>query len=124
MNKYTKLTLDELIRRKEQMLEAKKTRKKQDIYIRSLDAIITVQEPDTGLCRDAAEMSDGEGDVYMCYESVVEPNLKDKELQEAYGCASPMDIVNMIFAPGEIPQIAIECMKLAGYMGGVETVKN
>lgn len=35
-----------------------------------------------------------------------------------------MDIVDVIFAPGEIPQIAIECMKLAGYMGGVEAVKN
>ena len=39
-------------------------------------------------------------------------------------CAVPMDIVEIIFAPGEIPQIAIECMKLAGYMGGVEAVKN
>jgi hypothetical protein len=60
----------------------------------------------------------------MCYECIVEPNLKDAEVQKQFGCTNPMDIVDVIFAPGEIPQIAIECMKLAGYMGGVEAVKN
>ena len=35
-----------------------------------------------------------------------------------------MDIVELIFKAGEIPQIAIECMKLAGYVGGVDAVKN
>ena len=60
----------------------------------------------------------------MCYECIVEPNLKDAEVQKQFECANPMDIVDVIFAPGEIPQIAIECMKLAGYMGGVEAVKN
>ena len=69
-------------------------------------------------------MEAGEGDKYMCYECIKEPNLKDKELQEAFGCSSPMDIVEVIFKAGEIPQIAIECMKLAGYVGGVEAVKN
>ena len=89
-----------------------------------MDSTITIQEPNTALCRDAAAMPDGDGDVYMCYESIVEPNLKSKEIQEAYGCNEPMDIVNMIFQPGEIPQIAVECMKMAGFMGGVEVIKN
>ena len=60
----------------------------------------------------------------MCYECIKEPDLKSKEVQDTFGCAVPMDIIEIIFAPGEIPQIAIECMKLAGYMGGVEAVKN
>lgn len=71
------------------------------------------------------------GDIYCASASqmfhvpvVKEPNLKDKELQDAFGCTSPMDIVEVIFKAGEIPQIAIECMKLAGYVGGVEAVKN
>ncbi len=60
----------------------------------------------------------------ICVTSVSkEPNLKSQEAQDAFGCAEPMDIVELIFKAGEIPQIAIECMKLAGYMGGVETVK-
>lgn len=124
MNKNTKLTLAELLRRKEQMLESKETKKALDLYVKSIDAVITVEEPSGALCRDANDMEPGEGDKYMCYECIVEPNLKDAEVQKQFGCTNPMDIVDVIFAPGEIPQIAIECMKLAGYMGGVEAVKN
>lgn len=124
MNKNTKLTLAELLRRKEQMLESKKVKKTQDLYIKSIDATITIEEPTGALCRDANDMEPGEGDKYMCYECIVEPNLKDAEVQKQFGCTNPMDIVELVFAPGEIPQIAIECMKLAGYMGGVEAVKN
>ncbi len=124
MNKATKLTLAELLRRKEQMLAARKTKKTLDLYVKSLDATITIEEPDGALCRDANDMEPGEGDKYMCYECVKEPNLKSKDAQEAFGCAEPMDIVEVVFKAGEIPQIAIECMKLAGYMGGVEAVKN
>ncbi len=124
MDKNTKLTLAELLRRKEQMLEAKKIKKTVDLYVKSIDSVITIEEPDGALCRDANDMEAGEGDKYMCYECIKEPNLKSKDAQEAFGCDVPMDIVDVIFAPGEIPQIAIECMKLAGYMGGVEAVKN
>lgn len=124
MNKNMKLTLAELLRRKEQMLESKKTKKTLDLYVKSIDATITIEEPTGALCRDANDMEPGEGDKYMCYECIVEPNLKDAEVQKQFGCTNPMDIVDVIFAPGEIPQITIECMKLAGYMGGVETVKN
>ncbi|MBQ3426078.1 MAG: phage portal protein [Clostridia bacterium] len=124
MNKNTKLTLAELLKRKEQMLSAKKTKRTLDLYVKSIDATITIEEPTGALCRDANDMEPGEGDKYMCYECIKEPNLKSQEAQDAFGCADPMDIVECIFAPGEIPQIAIECMKLAGYMGGVEAVKN
>lgn len=124
MNKTTKLTLAELLRRKEQMLESKKVKKTQDLYIKSIDATITIEEPTGALCRDANDMEPGEGDKYLCYECIKEPNLKSKEVQDTFGCTVPMDVVDIIFAPGEIPQIAIECMKLAGYMGGVEAVKN
>ena len=124
MNKNTKLTLAELLRRKEQMLESKETKKTLDLYVKSIDAVITVEEPSGALCRDANDMEPGEGDKYMCYDCIVEPNLKDAEVQKQFGCTNPLDIVDVIFAPGEIPQIAIECMKLAGYMGGVEAVKN
>ena len=124
MNKNTKLTLAELLKRKEQMLESKKTKKTIDLYVKSIDATITIKEPDGALCRDANDMDAVVGDKYLCYECITEPNLKSKEVQDAFGCTEPMDVVDIIFEPGEIPQIAIECMKLAGYMGGVEQVKN
>ena len=124
MDKKTKLTLAELLKRKEQIIAAKKTKKTQNLYVNSLGAIITIEEPEASLCRDVSDMEAGEGDKYMCYECIKEPDLKSKEVQDAFGCAVPMDIVEMIFAPGEIPQIAVECMKLAGYMDGVKQVKN
>ena len=124
MKKSTKLTFNELMRRKEQVLQARKTKDTKDLYIASLDAVITIEEPDGALCRDAIEMEQDDGNKYVCYECIKEPNLKSPELQKAFECAAPMDIVEKIFKTGEIPQIAVECMKLAGYSGGVEEVKN
>ena len=43
-------------------------------------------------------------------------------IRDAYGCVEPMEIVEKIFEPGEIPQIAVECLKLAGYIDGVKAV--
>ena len=51
-----------------------------------------------------------------------EPCLKSKELQQEFGCVDPMEIVEKIFETGEIPQIALECLKLAGYVDGVKAV--
>ena len=124
MDKRTKLTLDELLRRKEQMLAAKKTKTTAEMYIPSLDATITIEEPDGGLARDAVAMEAGEGDKYLCYNCIKEPNLKASSVQEAYGCAEPTDIVDILFKPGEIPQVAKACMELAGYDNGVKQVKN
>jgi len=124
MDKKTKLTLSELMRRKEQMLAAKKTKATKDLYIKSLNAVITIEEPDGALCRDASGMPDGEGDKYMVYSCVKEPNLKSQEVQEAFGGAEPMDVAENIFKPGELGLIATECMKLAGYIDGVKAVKN
>ena len=120
MNKNTKITLTELIRRKEQMLESKKKPKTETLYIKSLDGTITIESPTSALARDAQDMDNG--DAYMVYSCVTEPCLKSRELQEAFGCIDPMEIVDKIFEPGEIPQIAIECLKLAGYIDGVKVV--
>ena len=120
MNKNTKITLEELIRRKEQMLEAKKKPKTASLYIKSLDGTITIESPTAALAREAQEMDNG--DTYMVYSCVTEPCLKSKELQQAFGCADPMEIVEKIFETGEIPQIALECLKLAGYVDGVKAV--
>ena len=120
MDKTTKITLQELIRRKEQMLEAKRIPKTANLYIKSLGGTITIESPTAALAKDAQEMDNG--DAYMVYSCVTEPCLKSRELQEAFGCIDPMEIVDKIFDPGEIPQIAIECLKLAGYIDGVKVV--
>ena len=120
MNKQTKITLQELLRRKEQMLEAKKTPKTAELYVKSLDGTITIEGPTSALAKDAQEMDNG--DAYLVYQCVTEPCLKAKELQEAYKCVEPMEIVEKIFDPGEIPQISVECLRLSGYIDGVKVV--
>ena len=120
MNKTTKITLEELIRRKEQMLERKKKPKTLTLYIKSLDGTITIESPTAALARESQDMDNG--DSYMVYSCVTEPCLKSRELQNAFGCVDPMEIVDKIFEPGEIPQIALECLKLAGYVDGVKAI--
>ena len=121
MKKHTKITIEELVRRKEQMLKSKQQKKTKDLYVKSLDGAITIVEPDAALARDAQEMEES-GDTYIVYSCVTEPCLKSKELQEAFGCVEPMEIVGKIFDVGEIPQIAVECIKLAGYIDGVKPI--
>ena len=120
MSNKTKITLNELLRRKEQMLESKKTPKRAQVYVRSLDGTITIEAPPAALARDAQSMDDA--DRYMVYQCVIDPNLKSKELQDAYGCFEPMEIVDKIFDDGEVPQISLECLRLAGYIESVKAV--
>jgi len=122
MNSKTKITLDELLRRKEQMLESKKQKKTKTLYVKSLDGTITIESPTAAMAREAQDMENG--DEYMVYSCVVEPDLKSKELRDSFGCVEPMEIVEKIFDVGEIPQIAVECLKLAGYVDGVKAVED
>lgn len=102
-------------------------KKRADIYVKSLEGLITIEQPDRALCLDALD-KDEKGDDYLVYECVIEPSLKDKALQDAYGCIEPLDIVEKIFDPGEISLIAVEIIGLAGYGSGsiqvVDDLKN
>jgi hypothetical protein len=109
------------MRRKEQMLEAKKPPKTKELHIKSLDGTITVEGPTSALAKDAQEMDNG--DAYLVFECVKDPCLKSKELQEAFGCVEPLEIVEKLFDPGEIPQISVECLRLSGYIDGVRAVE-
>ncbi len=117
-----KLTLQELIAKKEQIQDTK-TNKTKDLYISSLDGSITIQKPDKQLCLDALEM-DQQGDTYLVYHCVVQPNVKDKKLLQAFGCTEPIEIVEKLFEIGEISAIAKECITLAGYGDSVTVVED
>ena len=66
--------------------------------------------------------------IEAVYDGVVEPNLKDTALQQAYDCFSPLDIVEKIFTPIEIDRIATQINVISGYAEGdrkvIEEVKN
>ncbi|MCR4719697.1 MAG: hypothetical protein K5768_08735 [Firmicutes bacterium] len=121
MSNATKITLKELMARKAQMLESKKTRKTKELYVSSLDGTITITEPSREIILEASGMEDNKGDVYTVYQCVTEPNLKDRELQKEFECVEPMEIVEKVFSAGEITNIALKCIELAGY--GQDSVK-
>ena len=112
--------------KKEQILNSKKTRKTAELYVKSLDGTITVVAPNRAIITDSAEMGGDDGtmgDVYIVYQCVTEPALKSKELQDAFECIEPMEIVEKLFLPGEINAIAKELLELAGYdQNGVRKV--
>ncbi len=117
MNKNKKLTLQELIARADQSKRDKKELRQ--LYVESQDGVITIMKPDRQLVYDALDMDDtAEADKYMVYETVVDPNLKDKELHKAYKIVAPTDIVDALFEPGEVANIAKEALKMAGYGEG------
>lgn len=121
MSNKKKLTLQDLIARAEQSKRGKKELRQ--LYVKSQDAIITIMKPDRQLVYEALDMEDStEGDKYLVYNCVVEPDLKNPELHKAYGVVSPMDIVDEIFDPGEVANIAKEIVKLAGYVDSVKVV--
>jgi hypothetical protein len=119
-----KLTIKELLAQKDQL--KKKLKRVQDLYVESLDAEITIQEPEREIALEGLEMAQegksDEADVYIVYNSVIEPNLKDKELQKEYSCVEPTDIVKMLFRSGEISAISGFALQLAGYGQGVQKV--
>lgn len=128
MDKYTKLTINELVKRKLQIEEARKKVYTQEIYCESLGGTIVVKEPSSGVLQDITEIDDvNKANKYAVYECVTEPNLKDKELRDAYECSEPMDIVSKLFTDTEINRIGailLELTKRNRRIEPVDEVKN
>lgn len=119
-----KLTINDLIKNKDNIKNKKTT---QELYLENLDATIVIETPERSLVLESIELGEdesyeGTGDEFLVYNIVKEPNLKDEELQRAYGCVEPMDIVTEIFDPGTIRGIAEFSMELAGYTSSVTPV--
>lgn len=122
-NEKKVVTLKDILKRKE-FFENKKNQT-MELFIKSLDGNIVIDKPDRELCMECIDMEDSlEGDKYFVYEIVKEPNLRDTELHEAFGVKVPSDIVDKIFDPGEISNIAKEGLKFAGYLDSVEAIDN
>lgn len=125
--KTTKLTLTDLLEKKEQIQP--KQNVTQEILVDRLGATVTIRRAERSLVLDTMDIAkndEGEdkSDEYFVYNIMTEPNLKDKELQKAYGCVEPTDIVSKIFEFGEISSIAAAGMKLSGYSKGITLVKD
>ena len=66
--------------------------------------------------------------ITAVFEGVVEPDLKNVQLKEAYGCFAPDDIVEKLFTPIEADRIASQINIISGYAEGndklIEEIKN
>ena len=122
-----RITLEALIAKKEQALAAKKKPETAEVYIERMGGTIVLAEPTKEMLRDAVNM-EADGDGYLVYQCCIDPILKNKELQEAYGAAVPHEIVDLVFKQGEIAALAHQCMVMAGYADGkvrlVDDLKN
>ncbi len=105
------MTIAELIERKEEIA----AKKKQLYDIETSVGTVTFKLPSISLVTEAWDLSPREGNKNLVYQCAVEPNLKNKELQKAFGCAEPFDIVEEIFMAGEVSKIAGQLLKLAGF---------
>lgn len=123
MNK--KLTITDLLKQKEELKRKKK--RTLTLHVESLDAEIVIEEPSRAFAMEAIEMAQDQtrsdqADAHVVYNCVIEPNLKDKELQKQFGCVEPTDIVDIIFLSGEVSAISGHVLELSGYGQGVKKV--
>ncbi|MFR7536866.1 phage tail assembly chaperone [Monoglobus pectinilyticus] len=123
-NKNEKITIEKILERKETLL--KKEKKTAEVYIKSLDGTVKIMEPSFGIVADITDMEADMANKYIVYECLVEPSPKSPEIQEAFGNPTiSSDVLDYMFKPGELSQLAVKCTDLAGFeKSSVEVVKN
>lgn len=99
-------SIAELIAMKQQI--AKQREEIKELYVPSIDSIIKYKPANRLEIVKARQLEDADADPYLVYSHVVEPALNDAQLQDAYNKGGkPYDIVDKIFAPREVGQIAL-----------------
>ena len=114
--KNKQLKLEDLINKAGEHRQSKN--KTLEIYVKSFDGIFKMKKPSNALLLESLDIASEdahEGDIHLIYNSVIEPNLKSEELQESYGVARPVEIVDELFDLGEIKAVATILAESAGY---------
>lgn len=118
--KVNKLTVTDLLKNKEKNDLVPVT---EELFIERLDGSITIQKPSRTLVLESNGIKEeGAADIFLMYNIVTEPNLKDAELQKEFGCVEPTDIVEKVFSPGEIVSVVQHGLALGGYRDNVSKV--
>lgn len=122
------LSLKELIQNKVKY-DRKDGGELKTLHVKRLSSDIVIEVPSKDLCMDTIDMTKDEeqsrkADSYLVYTIMREPNLKDPELQKAYECQEPTDIVEKIFTLGEMTDIVNVAFDAAGLSRGSVSVVN
>jgi len=56
-----------------------------------------------------------DANALVAAEGIVDPDVRSAELQKHFGCASPKELVKVLFPGGELAKIAGEITDLSGY---------
>ena len=125
--KVKKLTITDLLKQKEKYQVKSDTT--EELFIERFQSSITIKKPERSLIMESISMTEDKdqaekADDFLVYNIVVEPNLKDAELQKEFGCAEPTDIVGKLFDAGEVTNIAKFAMDMLGYGASVKQVSD
>ena len=110
------ITIENLLQNKE-IIEAGTGVKEVELYIKRLKDTIKIKSLDVNKLINLADTSKNqyETNVKIVYYAMVEPNVRDKELQEAYKTKSnPYKIVESIFKPVEVNLISDKVCEISG----------
>lgn len=78
-----------------------------------------------GTVSSADDAANFRSSKHLLLAGMTDPDLRDKDLQEAYGAASPLDLLDKLFLAGEIMNLAGVVTDLSGFGGNPEEeVKN
>ena len=120
-NKDTKTNFEAWVAKATQRLEAKRTPKRQQLHIPSLDDVITVRSLTSSEIADIVDNDTEDSirqDKRLVYTAVVEPDLHAiaKQLQEAGQIVDPLDVTEMLTQHGRA-EIVMKVMNLSGVTG-------
>ena len=110
------ITIENLLQNKS-IIEAGTGVKEVELYIKRLKDTIKIKTLDVNKLINLADTSKNqyETNVKIVYYAMVEPNVRDKELQEAYKTKSnPYKIVESIFKPVEVNLISDKVCEISG----------
>lgn len=103
------ISINELIAKREEI----NARKAQKLTIETSIGEVVAKKPTASIMSEALGL-ESNNDQYLVYNCIIEPDLKDKELQQAYECIEPMDIVDKVFDVGEVKAISTVLVESVG----------
>lgn len=59
----------------------------------------------------------------LAVEGVVEPDLKNKELQAHFGVATPKELAKLLFPGGELAEVSGKITELSGFSGNGDDIE-
>lgn len=82
------------------------------------DVIFKVKEISYNKIREIQKMNDGDNgemELAIVLEGVIEPKLRDSAFMDKYGCPTPIEAITKMLSAGEISDISRTIERLSGY---------